>query len=99
MTPITIVYWRDIPAQIIVGSGRKAAKKQLDERFEKAIDRCAMKINAKDSDAYLSEWRKETIGSVEGNPQEVVKVEAAKLEEEYTNQILVNLISNDGKKA
>ena len=98
MTPITIVYWRDIPAQIIVGSGRKAAKKQLDERFEKAIDRCAMKINAKDSDAYLSEWRKEIIGSVEGNPQEVVKVEAAKLEEEYTNQILVNLISNDGKK-
>jgi len=98
MTPITIVYWRDIPAQIIVGSGRKAAKKQLDERFEKAIDRCAMKINAKDSDAYLSEWRKETIGSVEGNPQEVVKVEAAKLEEEYTNQILVNLISNGGKK-
>ena len=98
MTPITFVYWRDIPAQIIVGSGRKAAKKQLDERFEKAIDRCAMKINAKDSDAYLSEWRKETIGSVEGNPKEVVKVEAAKLEEEYTNQILVNLISNDGKK-
>lgn len=98
MSPITIVYWRDIPAQIIVGSGRKAAKKQLDERFEKAIDRCAMKINAKDSDTYLSEWRKETIGSVEGNPQEVVKVEAAKLEEEYTNQILVNLISNDGKK-
>ena len=98
MTPITIVYWRDIPAQIIVGSGRKAAKKQLDERFEKAIDRCAMKINAKDSEAYLSEWRKETIGSVEGNPQEVVKVEAAKLEEEYTNQILVNLISNDVKK-
>ena len=98
MTSITIVYWRDIPAQIIVGSGRKAAKKQLDERFEKAIDRCAMKINAKDSDAYLSEWRKETIGSVEGNPQEVVKAEAAKLEREYTKQILIALIGNDGKK-
>ena len=97
MTPITIVYWRDIPAQIIVGSGRKAAKKQLDERFEKAIDRCAMKINAKDSDAYLSEWRKETIGSVEGNPQDVVKAEATKLEEEYTNQVLVELINNNGK--
>ena len=54
MQPITIVYWRDIPAQVIIGSGRKAAKIQLTERFEKAIDRCAMKINAKDSDAYLS---------------------------------------------
>jgi hypothetical protein len=97
MIPITIVYWRDIPAQVIVGSGRKAAKKQLEERFEKAIDRCAMKINAKDANAYLSEWRKEIVGSVEGNPQEVVKAEATRLEEEYTNQILVELINNNGK--
>ena len=97
MIPITIVYWRDIPAQVIVGSGRKAAKKQLEERFEKAIDRCAMKINAKDATAYLSEWRKEIVGSVEGNPQEVVKAEATRLEEEYTNQILVELINNNGK--
>ncbi len=98
MIPITIVYWRDIPAQVIVGSGRKAAKKQLEERFEKAIDRCAMKINSKDADTYLSEWRKEVIRSVDGNPQEVVKVEAMRLEEEYTNQILAKLISNNGKK-
>ena len=99
MVPITIVYWRDIPAQVIVGSGRKAAKIQLQERFEKAIDKCAMKINAQDSDAYLSEWRKEIIGSVEGNSQEVAKAEATKLEDEYTNQVLVELIDNNGKKS
>ena len=28
------------------------------ERFEQAIDRCAMKIGAKDADDYLAEWRK-----------------------------------------
>ena len=97
MIPITIVYWRDIPAQVIVGSGRQAAKQQLEERFEKAIDRCAMKINSKDADAYLAEWRKEIVGRVEGNPKEVVKAEAAKLEEEYTNQVLIELINNNGK--
>ena len=27
MVDVTIVYWRDIPAQVIVGKGRRGAKK------------------------------------------------------------------------
>ena len=46
MPEVTIVYWRDIPAQVIVGAGRRAAKMPLPERFEQAIDRCAMKVGA-----------------------------------------------------
>ena len=46
MPDVTIVYWRDIPAQVIVGKGRRGAKIQLNERFEQAIDRVAMKIGA-----------------------------------------------------
>ena len=41
MAEVTIVYWRDIPAQVIVGKGRRGTKKALPERFEQAIDRCA----------------------------------------------------------
>jgi len=41
MADITIVYWRDIPAQVIAGKGRRGVKKQLSERFEQAIDRAA----------------------------------------------------------
>ena len=51
MATMTIVYWRDIPAQVIVKAGRNAAKRQLPERFEQAIDRCAMKVGARDTDA------------------------------------------------
>ncbi len=58
MTQITVVYWRDIPAQVICGSGRRAAKVQLSERFEQAIDRAAMKSGASETDAYLADWRK-----------------------------------------
>ncbi len=68
MPNLTIVYWRDIPAQVIVGKGRGAAKVQLPERFEQAIDRCAMKVGAKGDDAYLAEWRKVDMGEVEGDP-------------------------------
>ena len=51
MPEVTVVYWRDIPAQVIVGKGRSGSKVQLPERFEQAIDRCAMKIGARDADA------------------------------------------------
>ena len=58
MAQITIVYWRDIPAQIIAKKGRETAKRHLGERFEQAIDRAAMRANLRDTDAYLGEWRR-----------------------------------------
>src|SRR5919201_1282423 len=58
MAQLSIVYWRDIPAQVIVKAGRQAAKRQLTERFEKAIDRAAMKAKLRDTDSYLAEWRR-----------------------------------------
>ena len=77
MPEVTIVYWRDIPAQVIVGKGRRGSKVKLTERFEQAIDRCAMKIGAKDADAYLAEWRKARPFTVEGDPDDVAAAEAA----------------------
>ncbi|MDA7963252.1 virulence factor [Ruegeria sp.] len=96
MPDVTIVYWRDIPAQVIVGKGRRGAKRQLEERFEQAIDRAAMKVNAKDSDAYLAEWRKAEPFAVEGDPSEIAEAEAVRLETEYDQDRIKTLIANDG---
>lgn len=96
MVDVTIVYWRDIPAQVIVGKGRRGSKRQLEERFEQAIDRAAMKVNAKDSDAYLAEWRKAAPYSLEGDAGEVAEAEAKRLEAEYDQERLKALIANDG---
>jgi len=98
MAEVTIVYWRDIPAQIIVGKGRGGSKVKLSERFEQAIDRCAMKIGAKDADAYLAEWRKAAAFTVDGDPAEVAAAEAAKIEDTYTNDRLKALINADGRE-
>ena len=97
MAEVTIVYWRDIPAQIIVGKGRSGSKVKLTERFEQAIDRCAMKIGAKDADAYLAEWRKAAPFTVDGDPAEVAAAEAAKLEAAYDNDRLKSLINAEGR--
>ena len=87
MPQLVIVSWRDIPAQVIVKQGRKAAKRPLPERFEQAIDRCAMKVGARDDDAYLAEWRKSAPEPRDGEPEEIAEAEAARLRA---------LIDNDG---
>ena len=96
MPEVTIVYWRDMPAQVIVGKGRRGSKAPLPERFEQAIDRAAMKVGAKNSDAYLSEWRKVPSGERDGLPDEVAKAEALRIEQEYDQDRLKALIDNDG---
>ena len=96
MPEVTVVYWRDIPAQVIVGKGRRGAKAALPERFEQAIDRCAMKIGAKDADAYLAEWRKAPPYEVEGDQDEIAKAEAARIESEFDTDRIKALIANDG---
>ena len=96
MPDVTIVYWRDIPAQVIVGKGRRGAKMPLPERFEQAIDRAAMKVGASDTDAYLAEWRKAAPYPVEGDPDAIARSEAARLDAEYDQDRIKALIANDG---
>ena len=96
MPDVTIVYWRDIPAQIIVGRGRRGAKAPLPERFEQAIDRAAMKIGAADTDAYLAEWRKGDPYPVDGDAQAAADAEAARIDAEYDQARIKALIANDG---
>jgi len=96
MPEVTIVYWRDIPAQVIVGKGRRGAKRQLPERFEQAIDRAAMKTGAAETDAYLAEWRKAAPVDMDGTPDALADAEAARLDAEYDQARIKALIDNDG---
>ena len=96
MAEVIIVYWRDIPAQIIVGKGRRGVKRQLPERFEQAIDRCAMRVGARDTDSYLAEWRKAVVGEIEGEPDAIAAAEAARLEAEFDTAALKRLIDAEG---
>ncbi|NCO20416.1 MAG: hypothetical protein GW905_00045 [Rhodobacterales bacterium] len=96
MAEVTIVYWRDIPAQVIVGKGRRAAKRPLAQRFEQAIDRAAMQTGAAGTEAYLAEWRKAPPYVIEGEDGAVAAREAARLEAEYTQDRIKHLIANDG---
>ena len=96
MADVTIVYWRDMPAQVIVGKGRRATKLPLPERFEQAIDRAAMKSGAAESDAYLEGFRKAAPYPIDGTDAEVVAAEVARIDTEYNLAKIKVLIANDG---
>ena len=96
MAQVTIVYWRDMPAQVIVGKGRRGAKAALPERFEQAIDRAAMRCGAAETDDYLSGFRKAAPYEKDGADADVAAEEAARIDQEYTQERLKTLANNDG---
>lgn len=92
------VYWRDIPAQVIVKKGRKAAKRELSLRFTEAIDRCAMRTGAAESEDYLAEWRKGEPVSVSDDLELEADNAAKALEEQYDKERLVALVKSEGRE-
>jgi Virulence factor len=98
MAEVTVVYWRDMPAQIIVGAGRRGVKVKLSERFEQAIDRAAMASGAASTDDYLADWRKAQPYTVDGEDAAVANAEAARIEAEYDTEKLKALIANGGRE-
>jgi hypothetical protein len=93
------VYWRDIPSQVIVKAGRKAAKRELSERFIRAIDAAAMHANARSADAYLAEWRRSDPVECGDDLEAEAIAAAARLEAEYDTHRLAVLAKHDGREA
>ena len=100
MAKITIVYWRDIPAQIIAEQGRGRNRKQfkieLGKKFIVSIDSAAMKSGAEGSDDYLSDWRRSDPEEISDNLELEVNKLKKEIEEKYSNSKLKELISNGG---
>ena len=92
---LTVIWWRDIPAQVIAKDRRRASKVVLHPRFQVAIDKAAEKAGKKSMDDYINEWRK-VQRDCGDDLEETANAEAAKLEAEYTKQVLDRLIASGG---
>ena len=97
MANLIILYWRDIPAQIIVRAGRISAKRELSRRFIEAIDRCAMKSKASESQAYLDEWRRGQPEACGDDLESEADAAAIRLEADYNAERLQALVDQQGR--
>ena len=96
MPEVTIVYWRDIPAQVLVKAGQRTARRPLADRFQEAIDRAAMRAGLCDTDAYLGEWRRVAAGSCGDDLEAEAERAAARLEADCPPERLRALVANGG---
>jgi hypothetical protein len=94
---LTVISWRAIPAQVTAGKGRGAARAQLSERFQEAIDAAAMRAGMIGTDSYLEEWRREARDCGDDLAAEVARV-ASELESEYTDERLERLVRSNGEE-
>jgi hypothetical protein len=98
MAQLTIVYWRDIPAQVTVKAGRRNAKVQLSERFEKAIDRAAMRAKLTGTDAYLEQWHRGEAIACGDDLEAEAGAAARRLETDYDDARLAELVAAGGQE-
>jgi hypothetical protein len=96
LNKLITVFWRDIPAQVIARKGRKTSfKKELHPRFQRAIDRAAMRARKQSEDAYLSDWRRESEPCGEDLEKTVDEV-VTRLETEWTVELLDTVARRGG---
>ena len=99
MADLVVVYWRDIPAQVIVRKGRQNAKRELPLRFTEAIDMAAMRSGAGDTDAYLAEWRKAEPVSVGDDLEQEAEKALTDIDAAYSRERLAALAKAGGREA
>jgi Virulence factor len=95
MATLSIIWWRDIPAQVVAKDARRSSKVVLHPRFQVAIDKAADRSGKREYNSYIGEWRK-THQPCTDDLEAVVKAEAERLEAEYTRHRLAELIQSGG---
>jgi hypothetical protein len=99
MASLSIISWRDIPAQVVVKRGRETAKVQLSPRFQEAVDRAAMRAGKGSSDAYLADWKRGEARACGDDLQAEAAAEAARIEARFSDADLEVLIRAKGLAA
>ncbi len=97
MAELTVIWWRDIPAQVTAKEGRARAARELAPRFQEAIDSAAMRAGLIGTDAYLEEWRRDARDCGDDLEAEVLQ-EVEWLEAAYTDDMLDRLVRANGKE-
>ncbi len=95
---LTIIYWRDIPAQVTATVGDDTAKVLLEPRFQHAIDRAATVAGLTETEDYVAQWRRQA-NPIEGEPEPAAERAAADLSADYPRPRLEALVAAGGTES
>jgi len=95
MATLSVIWWRDIPAQVVARDTRRSSKVVLHPRFQVAIDKAANRAGKRAYNDYIAEWHK-TQRPCGDDLEAEVKGESDRLETEYDKHHLAELIQSGG---
>lgn len=98
MAELTVLYWRDIPTQVVARAGRRNAKAELPKRFMEAVDAAAMRAGLFNSDDYLSEWRRGDPQPCKDDLDKAVADAVADIERRFDPARLRALVESSGRE-
>ncbi|MQG38097.1 MAG: hypothetical protein FI719_07080 [SAR202 cluster bacterium] len=90
-TRVRVMYWKEIPVQVQAEDANGRVTRQLDERFQKAVDAVAMIDGSQETDEYLEAWQFGPYFDQDGTAVESAESVARKLEqipESFVRRIL-----------
>lgn len=92
---LTVIYWRDIPAQVKARAGRARVSASLPDRFMVAVDGAATVAGKTKADDYIAEWREETRPCGDDLQTEADR-EAERIAEAYSPDLVRAYVRNGG---
>ncbi len=95
MATLSVIWWCDIPAQVVARDARRSSKIVLHPRFQVAIDKAANRAGKREYNGYIAEWHK-TFEPCGDDLEAVARAEAERLETTYDKHHLAGLIQTGG---
>ncbi|HEY5738398.1 MAG: virulence factor [Gammaproteobacteria bacterium] len=95
MAQLKIVFWRDIPGQVVIRKGRRSTRLRLPARFTKAIERASYRLKKTQQDAMFEPWH-DVSQPFEGDVEQQARQLLRRLETQYTDEVLETLIRASG---
>ena len=96
MAQLKIVYWRDIPGQVVIRDGGRSKRLRLPARFMRAIERAAYRLKKQQQDALFEPWH-DVAQPLDGDD---IGSQATRLMQQldahYTDEVLETLIRASG---
>ena len=89
----TVIWWGEIPSQVIVRDDSSTLKAALPPRFQHAIDRAAMGGGQAGSDSYLAGWTRTERPLPGDDLAASLDAEVAELERRYPDDALESLVA------
>lgn len=92
---LTVIRWRDIPAQVVARAGDSSARALMPQVFQEAIDAAAMVARLTESDDYMTNFQMDR-RPCNADLETEVQAELARLTEEWPDDVLRATIRSGG---